>query len=699
MEQNLHMLHEVDNSQICSDLNCGDEVDGTDLLSLPADVEVEFSSLPITEMERRLEVGQPVQNELVGYALYCIYARAKGFSVRKGNIERFHDGSGIRARDFVCSCEGNKDEKRSRLNIPASIRPTLRCKCKAKIRVARLKGQSWRVSAFKKEHSHDMFPPDQTYLLRSARHMSPEIEKCFEAMVKCGIPVARAKEFLQTLSQGGENVSQGGENVGFTQKHVSDSRANKQSRIGNDDEAQMVQHFIRMSNNEPYFYWNVEWDENNRLMNLFFRDYRCNIDYGYFGDVLLVDTTYRTTKYNLLCCPFVGINHHMENVMFGIAFMSDETESSFEWLFRTFLESMGGKQPITIFTDQCETMMKAIETIFPASHLRLGHWHINQSVLSHFGSLSDDSSFKSLWCKCMSGCQSEEEFEHTWKQMVDDYEIEDKKWFDLMYNLRHKWSTAFGCHIFSAGLMATSRSEGINVALKRNFGGAMSSLYDCIIDFEKVQESCRIDEKEKDTRSHHGRLPLGRNPWLIQIAELYTMELFTLFEEQLRESLDFAITEQHQVVGTSLLRFTLKSRGGTATVFSVQFDSQTLGINCSCHKFETFGILCSHILKVFDRVNMDSIPEMYIRSRWTKTVTNRVCDGLLVNDNSGAYGMEFVNDMMRRTYDLAQRAKSHNETKCILTESFEGAKSKLDVWFRNLSLDNMTTSGANGDFP
>lgn len=93
---------------------------------------------------------------------------------------------------------------------------------------------------------------------------------------------------------------------------------------------------------ETYYYWRVQTDDNGRIINFFFHDERCGHDYQAFGDVMSMDTTYRTNKYNLICAPFIGINHHTFNVMFGMAFLSDEPTSTFEWLFKTFLESMNG---------------------------------------------------------------------------------------------------------------------------------------------------------------------------------------------------------------------------------------------------------------------------------------------------------------------------------------------------------------------
>jgi hypothetical protein len=49
---------------------------------------------------------------------------------------------------------------------------------------------------------------------------------------------------------------------------------------------------------------------------------------------------------------------------FGTALLFDESADSFVWVFRNFLKAMSGKQPVTIFTDQCAAMEKAIKLVF-----------------------------------------------------------------------------------------------------------------------------------------------------------------------------------------------------------------------------------------------------------------------------------------------------------------------------------------------
>ncbi|PKU67575.1 Protein FAR1-RELATED SEQUENCE 3 [Dendrobium catenatum] len=72
------------------------------------------------------------------------------------------------------------------------------------------------------------------------------------------------------------------------------------------------------------FAWDVQYDEDDRLMNFFLADGVGRIDYDCFGDVIIFYTSYRLNKYNLACAPFVGVNNHWQNVLFMVAFLSEE---------------------------------------------------------------------------------------------------------------------------------------------------------------------------------------------------------------------------------------------------------------------------------------------------------------------------------------------------------------------------------------
>ncbi|KAI3474577.1 hypothetical protein Pfo_029579 [Paulownia fortunei] len=500
-----------------------------------------------------------------------------------------------------------------------------------------------------------MVAADQIHLLRSSCNISHAQKSTLEAMVNAGISVTNAVSYM-------ENEAQGPQNLRFIRKDAYDhlNHIRKHTKVENGDATALVHYFI------------------NKAMNFFFKDYRCRVDYEYFGDVLSVDTTYRTNRYNLRCAPFVGINHHKQNIMFDLAFMSNETEISFEWLFRTFLDSMSGKQPEIIFTDQCQAMMNVVETVFLCAHHRLCN-------------LNGDSNFKNLWHKCMSHCESEEKFEVTWKKMIVEYNFNGHKWLNGMYRLRHKWATAFSNRKFSVGLLATSRSECTNSILKK-IGTRTISLYDFVLNYEKIQNNWCAREKAEDTRCRHGKasMILKNNPLLNYVADIYTLTIYKLFELELINSLNTTFVEQPSDFDSPFIKFEVKSHGQNSKVRQVIFNKQTREVKCSCHKFESMGILCKHALKVFNSMNVNILPKSYLKKRWMKMVRNRVCNeiGESRSESGHVSQMVFINQTMRSTYDLAIRCTTHKEARNMLTEILDSASQQMNDLFEDLSLDD-----------
>jgi hypothetical protein len=75
------------------------------------------------------------------------------------------------------------------------------------------------------------------------------------------------------------------------------------------------------------------------------------MDYAFFGDVVSFDNTFRTNKFEMPFAPILGTNHHKQTIIFGAMLLFDETIPSFVWLFESFLTTMSGKHPRTIFTN------------------------------------------------------------------------------------------------------------------------------------------------------------------------------------------------------------------------------------------------------------------------------------------------------------------------------------------------------------
>ncbi|GMI71306.1 FAR1-related sequence 5 [Hibiscus trionum] len=270
-----------------------------------------------------------VDSEAVAYNMYRDYGLSMGFSVRKGK-NRYVSGTNIiRCKDFYCSKKGFK-EFEDDINTKQYNKLETRTGCPAMIRFT-VQDNHWTVTHFISEHNHELATPSKRHLLRSARSFPTEKANVISLMVSVGIRPTYVYSYMS-------NEACGTENVGFTRRDCY-NYINKQKTmvIEAGDGQSLLNHFKVRASEDPMFFYTVQVDQENRLTNFFWRDGRSRIDYDCFGDILVFDTTYRTNRYNLICAPFVGINHHRQTIMFGYAFLLDETTASFTWLFKSFL--------------------------------------------------------------------------------------------------------------------------------------------------------------------------------------------------------------------------------------------------------------------------------------------------------------------------------------------------------------------------
>jgi len=165
------------------------------------------------------------------------------------------------------------------------------------------------------------------------------------------------------------------------QNYFSDLR----TKIKDADAQMFVAQLERKKEVNPAFFYEFMVDEQRRLVRVFWADAICRKNYSVFGDVISVDATYTTNQYNMKFVPFTGVNHHLQSVFLGAAFLADEKIDSYVWLFNTFLKAMGGVAPHLITTDEDASMKAAIAQILPDTAHRLCMWHIMEKVPEKVG--------------------------------------------------------------------------------------------------------------------------------------------------------------------------------------------------------------------------------------------------------------------------------------------------------------------------
>ncbi|KAB2620597.1 protein FAR1-RELATED SEQUENCE 5-like [Pyrus ussuriensis x Pyrus communis] len=447
--------------------------------------------------------GKIVKNEQEAYDLYNEYAAHIGFSIRKKQ-RRYDKNGDLSTLNFCCSKEGFRQD-----SDPCEEKKTKRLDertgCQAKIRFL-LEDGEWKVSTFDPEHNHELAMPEERQFLRSNRKISEAHMGAIKTMANAGIRTTNTYSYLA------EEVG-GSQNVGFTKTDCYNfvSRE-KRIMLEAGDAQSLINHFKRKQAEDPMFFYTVQVDQENRMTNFFWRDGRSRIDYECFGDVVVFDTTYRTNKYNMICAPFVGT-------------------ATFEWLFEAFLESMGNQKPITIFTDQCQAMANAIMVVFPGTCHRLCTWHISMNATRNIPTLYGIPEFKKLFNKCLDGCQTELEFQHTWDAMIEEFNIAQNKWLKGLYAIREKWCPVFSQDAFSVRIKSTQRSESMNNVFHRMSTKTMT-LTEFVLHYEKQANGMRSKELEETFRCKQG-LPstaAKNSGFLKRAASVYTRKIYKFLE-------------------------------------------------------------------------------------------------------------------------------------------------------------------------
>ncbi|XP_055961244.1 protein FAR1-RELATED SEQUENCE 5-like [Mercurialis annua] len=626
-----------------------------------------------------------VYNEEEAYELYRKYGFSKGFSVRKGKQSYYSGTKNIKTKDYYCSKEGLKYDNRT--SEASFSKLDSRTGCKAMVRFVIDEQGAWRVNRVVDEHNHLFASPTKRHLLRSGRSVSLFKGVVLNSMVNAGIRTVDAYSYM--AEEGG-----GDENIGFTKKdcyNYIDIEKNKIIEVG--DSQSLVNHFKRKASEEgEMFYWDVQLDERGRMTNFYWRDGRSKVDYDNFGDVIVFDTTYRTNRYDLVCAPFVGVNHHWKNVIFGCAFLSDERDETFEWLFNTFLESMGNRAPKTIFTDQDKAMEKAIGKVLHTTRHRLCLWHISKNAASHLGALNSNQLFHNIFNKCLQGCESETEFEETWGKMIIEYTDGSHKWLNKMYKRRFKWCTALNKDIFDGGIKSSQRSESTNNVLN-GIANKSTSLTKFVIAFENMVKKWRKTEGEDDFNCYQ-KTPtraIKCSNILKDAADIYTHKLYKLFEKGYLDGCG-AVNFKEIACEEGLLRYDCTMQGKDSRIRVVFLDMSTMELNCSCRKFETLGLLCSHALAILQFRNVSEIPKQFILKRWTKEVKTRIHSYLNEKSLNDGREIEIVwrNQAMSYAYDIVTMGQAHEETREIIWRMFDDGYKELKNYFKNLCSNNQS---------
>ncbi|GMY11043.1 protein FAR1-RELATED SEQUENCE 5-like [Fagus crenata] len=567
--------------------------------------------------------GMEFESEEAAKAFYNSYARRVGFSTRVSMSRRSRRDGAIIQRSFVCAKEGFRVDKDKPGRVDGRVkrpRAETRVGCKAMLVVKIQDSHSgrWLVSNFIKEHNHELVPPDKVHCLRSHRHVSGSAKSLIDTLQGAGIGPSG---IMSALIKEYGGIS----NVGFTERDCRNyMRSSRQRTLGGD--TQLLLDYLRNRQavaQNPSLFYAVQGDEDQCMSNIFWADPKARTNYTYFGDTVTFDTTYRSNRYRLPFAPFTGVNHHGQPVLFGCALLINESEASFVWLFKTWLEAMSGRPPVSITTDHDRVIRLAVTQVLPETRHRFCKWHIFkecQEKLSHV--LSEHPNFEAELHKCVNMTESIEEFESCWLSLIDRYDLREHEWLQTIYVDRRQWVPVYLRDTFFAEMSITQRSDSINSYFD-GYVNASTTLQLFVKQYEKALES-RYEKEVKADYDTINTAPVLKTPSPMekQAAELYTRKLFMKFQEELVETMTFLATkvdEEEAITTYQVAKF-----GEDHEAYFVTFNFHEMKATCSCQMFEFSGLLCRHILTVFRVTNVLTLPSHYVLKRWTRNAKSGV---------------------------------------------------------------------------
>ncbi|KAK8940626.1 hypothetical protein KSP39_PZI010189 [Platanthera zijinensis] len=165
-------------------------------------------------------LGRIVDLEKEAYKLYCDYAHYVGFSVRKGKNAYFLGTKNIKAKEFLCSKAGFKEDESETTHSKLESRTG----CKAMVKFQVDEDGKWRVSRLVSEHNHELAKPEERHLLRSARSVTAaKMSGVFRTLLDAGIKTTKISTYLFDDGDSIENVKfskrEGKENDGVNHFH------------------------------------------------------------------------------------------------------------------------------------------------------------------------------------------------------------------------------------------------------------------------------------------------------------------------------------------------------------------------------------------------------------------------------------------------------------------------------------------------
>ncbi|XP_055961816.1 uncharacterized protein LOC126681389 [Mercurialis annua] len=612
-------------------------------------------------------VGMEFESYDDAYNYYNCYAKEVGFRVRVKNSWFKRNSREKYGAVLCCSSQGFK-----RVKDVNRLRKETRTGCPAMIRMRLVDSKRWRVLEIALEHNHLL----GAKVYKSIKKMGTGIKRKSVSSSDAEVRTIKLYRALVIDTGGNEHSSANGRELRTY------SEAPNQLNLKKGD-AQAIYHYLcRMQLTNPNFFYLMDLNDEGHLKNVFWIDARSRAACGYFGDVVYIDNTYLSGKYEIPLVAFVGINHHGQSVLLGCGLLAGETVESYSWLCKTWLTCLSGIMPQTVITDRCKSLQSAIAQAFPRSHHRFGLSLIMKRVPEKLGGLSNYDAIRKALNKVVYETLKVNEFEAAWGFMVNRFGVVDHEWLRLLYEDRLQWAPVYLKETLFVGISAARPGEALSPFFDR-YIHKQTPLKEFLDKYELALQKKHKEETLADIESRSSSPMLKtRCSFELQLSKLYTREILKKFQFEVEEMYSCFSTTQIHIDGPIII-FLVKERvmseGNRREIrdYEVLYNRSAGEVRCICSCFNFYGYLCRHALCVLNFNGVEEIPSKYILLRWKKDYKRLYIPDHGLNQTDGSDRVQWFSQLYRSALQVVEEGVISLDHYSVALQAFEESLNRI----------------------
>ena len=130
-----------------------------------------------------------------------------------------------------------------------------------------------------------------------------------------------------------------------------------------------TQTFIdHLPKNDLAYYIKYDEDDENKIQGVFWTYPWCQMMWKRFPEVLGLDNTYKTNRFNMYLFQVTGVTDQKSLANFAFSLINNEKEEGFQWLCNCLDElrrKLEAPAPCVVVTDREQALKNALGRVFP----------------------------------------------------------------------------------------------------------------------------------------------------------------------------------------------------------------------------------------------------------------------------------------------------------------------------------------------